>query len=287
MSTFHTIVVNAKGDIAHSNNNFINTAINEAGWDKDVPYLMLYWDGLGDIPQWDMNDWTEQQQKSVINHYTKLSQLLKNDIACLEYFSDEKYEDVRCVLAYDSTSLDLLRLLSKDKRLNVKQALCLNDNLPNEIFYELLKNDDIIILGRIAEHSNVPINVLIDLSKHDSDYIRNHVASNHNTPTEILDILSQDENKFVRECVANNPNISLDTLKKLSQDTDNDIRRCVANNDNCPIEILNILAQDEDDLVRYEVAYNPNVTVDILKLLENDKQENTRKAVSCRILDFI
>lgn len=139
----------------------------------------------------------------------------------------------------------------------------------NSVLSKLSKNDNWNIREAVVLNENCPQDILDRLSKDDNEYIRYYVARNKNCSQDILRKLSEDK-WSVKLCVALNDNCPEDILDKLSNDESYFIRANVALNNNCPQDILRKLSDDEYCFVRENVVKNKNCPQDILKKLSKD-----------------
>ena len=87
--------------------------------------------------------------------------------------------------------------LSIDNKIN----LAGNESTSKEILSILSIDKNSYIRGWIAENPNTPINILKKLSKDEDWCVKYWVTCNHNAPKGILEKLSTDENKNVRDRV--------------------------------------------------------------------------------------
>lgn len=173
--SFHSIVINNKGEIAHSDNNGFDDAIYEAGWPENGDYLRLTWPGTPPIPNWTMQNWPEAQTNAAVTHYTKFFEFLQGNVKHLEYFSGDKYSDVRSYVANATKSLEMLNALAQD--------------------------DNTFVTSLVAENHNTPIELLDILSKHKDTWTRFGVARNPNTSIDTLKYLLNDNDEYLRWCV--------------------------------------------------------------------------------------
>ena len=213
-------------------------------------------------------------RKSVASDSSHQSKLIEDKMTY-----NEKVE-----LAKDpNTPKEVLKNLSKDEDLDIRESVAKNPNTPIDILTTLSKDKNWYVRKCVALNSNTPIDILTTLSK-DTDFdVRFGVAGNPNTPINILQELSKDKNWYVRMFVAGNPSTPNEILQELSKNEDWVIRTHVAKNPNTPKETLITLSKDNDWGVRYGVAANPNTPKEALITLSKDKFEDVNKIALKRL----
>jgi len=118
------------------------------------------------------------------------------------------------------TPIETLIKLSQDKSLQVRMAVALNPNTPEDVLRKLAKSKEfgIFVWKAVAENPNTPVDVLILLAQNEDWRVREEVAWNKNTPAEVLKKLANDTSWGVRHTVTMNPNTPEDVLRKLAKE---------------------------------------------------------------------
>lgn len=123
--------------------------------------------------------------------------------------SNEDVQDLnikdRANLAESTRSMIVLTTLSHDSKSIVRTYVAMNRATPEEVLKILSIDEDIWVRENLARNPSLPSYILSRL-KDDTDGIKSAVARNPNTDRETLNILSLDQSRLVRTSVAKNPN---------------------------------------------------------------------------------
>ena len=151
------------------------------------------------------------------------------------------------------------------------RLLATNKNISDNVFHQLLENENFYICLGFTDNPNTPSEILNKLSENENYCIRKGVAKHVNTSIKTLDILKNDRNISVRENVAQNPKISPEIIEELASDSVPLVRRAIAQNTQTPAAILDKLKSDRSLSVRRAVAENTHTSINTLKELLNDE----------------
>ena len=204
----------------------------------------------------------------------------------------------------ENSSIEVLKELSQDSDVTIRQAVANNSNTPLEILQELRKDIDPNVREAVAGNPNTSIEDLKELAEEfpeaitanpifdllllenpESDFIRLSLARSSTTPAETLLKLIEDKNRDVQLAAIANPNTSLEILEKIAKSYQDDsewqkIYEAISRNPNASSALLNFIAEKAENIfykedLQSQVARHPNTSPSTLdKLLYS--QEKTR-----------
>lgn len=130
-------------------------------------------------------------------------------------------EDERYHLAKKSNSINILKILSKDKSDYVRSGVAENETNDVNILHNNLSNDNSAnVRGALAFNPYVNKDVMNKLSNDKDEFVRLKLAGNINCDKQILSKLSNDPSERVRYNVAQNTLTPTNVLKQMLNDDD-------------------------------------------------------------------
>ena len=204
-------------------------------------------------------------------------------------------------LKEDNVPTNILEILSKNSNWEIRKAVALHENTPEEVIQKLANDDDSDVQEAIQQRQlpndwreldedekieklqeeNVDPDILKTFANSSNWRIRTAVASNKNTPEDVLKQLAKDDDEDVQVAVLNRQLPSdwrqLDANEKLEK----------INSENVSEVVLIILAQLKGwnyVQIRAAVASHQNTPENVLKQLAKDNDDDVREAVLSRQL---
>ncbi|MBD2577996.1 hypothetical protein [Oscillatoria sp. FACHB-1406] len=150
-----------------------------------------------------------------------------------------------------------------------------------EILKQLSRDRDLSVREAVAKHPYAPVEALECLARDESSNIRAHVAQHKNTPVEVLRQLARDRSSLEFYQSFWSPGLS--PAVELGIASDEYVRGAVAKNPNTPTDAIAELAADSMDCIRYAILYNQSITEDILQYLTRDSHSAIAAAAVKRI----
>lgn len=130
-------------------------------------------------------------------------------------------EDERYHLARKSNSINVLKILSKDKSDYVRSGVAENETNDVNILHNNLSNDSSAnVRGALAFNPYVNKDLMSKLSNDKDEFVRLKLAGNINCDKQILSKLSNDSSERVRYNVAQNTLTPANVLKQMLNDDD-------------------------------------------------------------------
>ncbi|WP_275040682.1 hypothetical protein [Prochlorococcus marinus] len=217
-----------------------------------------------------------------------------------ELDDDEKLDKLK----EDNVPTNILEILAQSSNWEIRKAIALHENTPEEVIQQLAKDDDSDVQEAVLNRQ-----LPVDWRQLDEDEKLEKI-NNQNVSEEVLTILAQFKSwnyTQIRAAVASNENTPEDVLKQLAKDDDSDVQEAVLNrqlpvdwrqldedeklekinNQNVSEEVLTILAQFKSwnyTQIRAAVASNENTPEDVLKQLAKDDASDVQEAVLNRQL---
>ena len=135
----------------------------------------------------------------------------------------------------------------------------------------------------IINHRHIPNQILFDLLKNDDIALREVIARRNNLPEVFVESLSKDESWFVRKSIALRKDLNNGITKQLSEDVDLDVRTAIARQENLTNAIIDRLSNDEESSVRFAIANREQLPIEIIERLAKDPSIHIRKAITHHI----
>lgn len=135
----------------------------------------------------------------------------------------------------------------------------------------------------IINHRHIPNQILFDLLKNDDIALREVIARRNNLPEVFVESLSKDESWFVRKSIALRKDLNNDITKQLSEDIDRDVRSAIARRENLTNAIIDRLSNDEESSVRFAITNRAQLPIEIIERLAKDPSIHIRKAITHHI----
>lgn len=130
-------------------------------------------------------------------------------------------EDERYHLACKSNSINVLKILSKDKSDYVRSGVAENETNDAKILHDYLSNDNSAnVRGALAFNTYISKDIMNKLSNDKDEFVRLKLAGNSNCDKQILSKLSNDPSERVRYNVAQNQLTPTNVLKQMLNDDD-------------------------------------------------------------------
>jgi pyridoxal biosynthesis lyase PdxS len=132
-------------------------------------------------------------------------------------------------------TLEQIRNMNRGKKLELAQK----SNTPTSALKILSKDKHWDVREAVAKNLNTPIELLKELSKDKSWGVKWYVAGNHNTPVDVLKELATDDDWRLRISVVYNPNSTEQILVSVfeyerSHRKRKEILEAIITNSNCP-----------------------------------------------------
>ena len=204
-------------------------------------------------------------------------------------------------LKEDNVPTNILEILSKNSNWEIRKAVALHENTPEEVIQKLANDDDSDVQEAIQQRQ-----LPNDWRKLDEDE-KIEKLQEENVDPEILKTFANSSNWQIRTAVASNKNTPEDVLKQLAKDDDSDVQEAVlnrqlpvdwrqldaneklekVNTENVSEEVLTILAQFKSWnylQIRAAVASNKNTPEDVLKQLAKVGESEITEAILQRKL---
>ena len=128
----------------------------------------------------------------------------------------------RIDIAYETTDVNTLSLLSEDDNYCVRTAVARNPKVSEEILAKLADDESCLVRASVAKNNNTSKETLKKLSDDEAYTVRKGVAYNENTPEECLAKLAKDNSIGVRYAVS-----VASTHLCSNQDVSNYIKDCI------------------------------------------------------------
>jgi hypothetical protein len=171
--------------------------------------------------------------------------------------SDELgYHVQRALVRREEASEELIRSAATNGSKGLRKAAAEHDNLPEDVFEQLLEDDMLMVRRALAARDDLPIHMLNELAEDPHPMVRQTVAYNASCPKETVVFLSKDAAGSVRAAAASQPKCPPEKLSELAEDTRDAVRKRVAGNPKTPESRLYSLAFDGERKVRTAVATN-------------------------------
>lgn len=142
----------------------------------------------------------------------------------------------------------VLEVLAKEENIMILRRLATNENLPKESFIELAKNNDLKLKELLLENDKLPTEALEILLNDKDKFIRLETIKHKNMPSEKLEYLYNKniKNDEIIGCIVRNRNASSDLVEKISNnlETTNENRKMAFRNKNHPIKIFKSLIKE-------------------------------------------
>lgn len=281
--TFHTIIINRHGEIAHSSDNNVFKAMSESGWDTHLfsDCLVLQLDGKTNLDGWYINNLyaniSDYQALAARNHAYNFHQVMQDNVEYLQYFNDEKYEDVRIILAAISKNADILTALAKDASITIRSCVALNEHTPVEVLSLLATDNHAYVRSCVAKHPSLSNDIFQTLANDNNSEVSIALVSNRNIPFKILEqIIAQDKICAFAE-IARNPSTPKYILKTLLSYNITAVNAAIANNRSSSPQMLDTLAKSNEYWIRAAVAENSSTAQSTLEFLSNDIKKYVRQ----------
>lgn len=132
----------------------------------------------------------------------------------LKKFAKDEDDSAREYAARWTESVSLLRTLSEDPDVDVREAAAHNSLMPAgqlERMAEANHRKEKVLYG-LAAHPNASAHLLQSLGTHPSSSVRSYVAGNDRSPVPLLDTLTSDADEYVRARAAGNERTSGEAL---------------------------------------------------------------------------
>ena len=171
--------------------------------------------------------------------------------------SDELgYHVQRALVRREEASEELIRSAATNGSKGLRKAAAEHDNLPEDVFEQLLEDEMLMVRRALAARDDLPIHMLNELAEDPHPMVRQTVAYNAACPKKTVVYLAKDAAGSVRAAAASQPNCPPEKLSELAEDTRDAVRKRVAGNPKTPESRLFSLAFDEEREVRTAVATN-------------------------------
>lgn len=165
---------------------------------------------------------------------------------------------------------DIKRFVITNKNFseNMQIALATDINTPVHIMYALGISNYVIVRNCLAANKNCPLEIIEKFIKIKDALMG--VASNVCVPTDILESIIDVDNGIYQEFLSANPRSTEKILEQLHAHYDVAIRKNIALNPSSTEKILVVLASDISIAVRSKVSENEKTPLDTLKQLMED-----------------
>lgn len=219
----------------------------------------------------------------------------------LAAFARSQHEFARAAAA-ERASVEMLRILARDKGEAVRLAVACNSSTPVEVLTALADDHEAEVRGTAVRKiiwaatlaRGVDTAVIRTLARCQYASSRQAVAASSAAPEEVLRGLAHDGDTLVRQAVASNVRTPKEALAALADDPEKSVRACVAklaenahraqwrrgSPDELSSDVLRTLAAVQNVDVRYWVAGNYKLPADSLVALTNDRDERLRSQVT-------
>ncbi len=169
--------------------------------------------------------------------------------------------------------------------IKIKESLCKNRNLTNELFekltdiealwrYQKIDKKRFLLLKTsisiIGENENIEKEVADTLIEQNDEETLKHLCSNPVLTRHQLKRLYNLKNKNLYAHIAANPNTPVNILEKLFEENDKEIDSSLALNQNTPTEILEVLYNKDDFEINCHLALNEALDIKWLQQLQID-----------------
>lgn len=135
----------------------------------------------------------------------------------------EETVEYRMLLARTSKNPRILKRLSHDEDIYVRQAVASNHNTPGDILVELFSSYP-AFAHDIASNTGAPEDVLKQLAESTDPYTCYYVATNPSATPEVLELLVDATDPYIRDGVLTNPNVTIDIAEQLIDDPEPFVR---------------------------------------------------------------
>lgn len=156
-----------------------------------------------------------------------------------------KNEKLKLCNNYGIDDIDIMKKLSKDEDVEIRELVAENPNTSADILDELANDFDYMVRMKVCHNLNTPINTLLTLSNDKNISVRESVSANENTPKEILEKLYSEGTNEILINLAYNKSTPTFILEKLSEyelkDENDELKEALKENPSLPKHCYNIL----------------------------------------------
>lgn len=168
-----------------------------------------------------------------------------------------------------------------------RMALAENPNLPDELLYKLLNDEDEDVYKHFLWNPRLPESEVERLVEKLSPDYTQHITIFDETKPIVLERLSKYcTDGDTLENIARNPHVSPEILDRLSYSKDVDIRCRVAINENISQETIKRMLSDPDVYVRECLVANPSISKEDREILARDPSARVRRRAELYIQEY-
>ena len=173
----------------------------------------------------------------------------------------------------------VLEVLAKEENIMILRRLATNENLPKESFIELAKNKDLKLKELLLENDKLPTEALEILLNDKDKFIRLETIKHKNMPSEKLEYLYNKniKNDEIIGCIVRNRNASSDLVEKISNnlETTNENRKMAFRNKNHPINnkfIIPEMSKEKSNELYQKLVFQSDIRKnELLEMFKNEK----------------
>ena len=193
--------------------------------------------------------------------------------------------------------IELFKKLSHSENWEIRKAIALNEDTPQEILENLSDDDDNDVkdavtyrelpkewryleeeekINKLKEDEDIDFEIINILSKSNNELLRRIVALCPSTPSEILEKFIKDDDgddHYVKDAIDFRELPKewkyLDSYEKVDK---------LQESENIDVNVLKILSKSRDFSIRLAVAENKLTPINILQKLQNDDDDDVREA---------